>query len=36
MQGGRVMSDHGVAYVAFDTAELRHAVAIAEDFIRTF
>src|ERR1700722_11449011 len=31
MQGGRVMNDYSVAYVAFDTAKMRHAVAIAED-----
>src|SRR5215475_4702762 len=31
MQGGRVMGDYSVAYVAFDTAKLRNAVAIAED-----
>jgi transposase len=31
MQEGRVMGDYSVAYVAFDTAKLRNAVAIAED-----
>ena len=29
-QGGRVMSDHSEAFVAFDTSKLRNAVAIAE------
>src|SRR6516165_4144844 len=29
-QGGRVMSDHSEAYVAFDTSKLRNAVAVAE------
>src|ERR1700757_417253 len=30
-QGGRVMGDYSVAYIGFDTAKLRHAVAIAEE-----
>src|SRR5438876_7385814 len=29
-QGGRVMSDHSEAFVAFDTSKSRNAVAIAE------
>src|SRR3989304_7070565 len=29
-QGGRVVSDHSEAFVAFDTSKLRNAVAIAE------
>src|SRR5499426_1924795 len=29
-QGGRVVSDHTEAFVAFDTSKLRNAVAIAE------
>src|SRR5438477_11319802 len=29
-QGGRVVSDHSEAFVAFDTSKLRNAVAIAD------